>query len=199
MSGGPSPDGRVRAEIDASAFLRHSDPTLDLAAMPLGPALNQLVKAGRAAFFRSISPDLVPNVSVTSQLAALEDIVFIGYPSGLRDEKSGLPLIRKGITATPVWNDFRGQPSFLVDAGVFPGSSGSPVFILNQGTYFTPEGVTVGSRLLFLGVLTETMVRSEQTGAAYLGLGRVVRSDAVQAFLNKIATSALARSGLTSR
>ena len=57
-----------------------------------------------------------------------EEIVFIGYPSGLRDEHNSTPLIRRGITASPIWNDFGNDPIFLIDAGVYPGSSGSPVF-----------------------------------------------------------------------
>lgn len=35
----------------------------------------------------------------------------------------------------------------------YPGSSGSPVFIVNQGAYVTPRGITVGSRVYFLGIL----------------------------------------------
>ena len=35
----------------------------------------------------------------------------------------------------------------------YPGSSGSPVFILNQGAYATPTGISVGTRVYLLGVL----------------------------------------------
>lgn len=152
--------------------------------IPMGPLLNQLNDSGRSAFFRSVGPELVPYSSTVSELAAMEDVVFIGYPSGLRDEKNATPLIRRGITSTPAWNDFEGLPTFLIDAGVFPGSSGSPVFILNQGAFATRSGLTIGNRLLFLGVITQTMLRTSPDGNVFLGLGKVVRSDAVREFID---------------
>jgi hypothetical protein len=192
----PATDRRVRAEIDAASLAKHTNERLDLAVIPLGPLLNQLERAGRPAFFRSVGPELIPTGDVLRDLAALEDVVFIGYPSGLRDEKNANPLIRRGITSTPVWNDFQGDPCFLIDAGVFPGSSGSPVFILNQGAYPTKTGLVVGSRLLFLGVLAQSMIRSAQSGEVYLGLGKVIRSTAVKSFVDE-AVSSLVQGGLT--
>ena len=90
--------------------------------------MNELESSGRPVFFRFITSDLVPDQSTIDELAAVEEITFIGYPSGLYDEHNVTPLVRRGITATPAWNDFQGEPTFLIDAGVFPGSSGSPVF-----------------------------------------------------------------------
>ena len=185
----PAIERRVRAEIDAGSLASHTSEPLDIALIPLGPLLNQLQVAGRPAFFRSVGPELVPADAALKELAALEEIVFIGYPSGLRDEKNANPLIRRGITSTPVWNDFQGEPCFLIDAGVFPGSSGSPVFILNQGAYATKDGLVVGSRLLFLGVLAQSMIRSAESGEVYLGLGKVVRSTAIKSFIDDTVTA----------
>jgi len=180
---------RVRAQIDGRVLLARTDAKLDIALIPLGPLLNQLDQAGRPVFFRSLGPDIIPSQAVVNDLAALEEIVFIGYPSGLRDEHNSTPLVRRGITASPVWNDFGNDPVFLIDAGVYPGSSGSPVFIMNQGSYATKEGLTLGTRLLFLGVITSTMLRTEATGPAYLGLGRVVKSSSVKTAIEVFAAS----------
>lgn len=182
----PDTTKKLFVEIDNSLLLKHSDETIDIAAAPLGPLLNSREAIGRPLFFRSIDSGLIPKPDVLSELAAMEEIVFIGYPSGLRDEKNSTPLIRRGITSTPVWNDFQGSPHFLIDAGVFPGSSGSPVFILNQGAYATKLGLNIGSRILFLGVLSETMVR-QSTSDVYLGIGKVLRSDVLAQFLSKVA------------
>ena len=35
----------------------------------------------------------------------------------------------------------------------FPGSSGSPVFVLNEGFVKSLDGITVGNRVLLLGIL----------------------------------------------
>lgn len=187
----PSAEGRIHVEIDCEAFRLGISEELDVAAMPLGPVLNHLESQGRLVFFRSITREITPNEEMIADLAALEDVVFIGYPAGLRDQKNALPIIRRGITATPVWNNFQGSPQFLIDAGVFPGSSGSPVFILNQGSYSTRNGVTIGSRILFLGMISETLLRESENNAdnnnTYLGIGVVLRSVELSKFLTKIA------------
>jgi S1-C subfamily serine protease len=175
----PVLQSRIRAQISPSVLLAATDKRLDLAIVPLGPLLNQLEANNRPAFFRAVGPEIIPSAEVIQDLAAVEEIVFIGYPSGLRDEHNSTPLIRRGITASPIWNDFGNEPVFLIDAGVYPGSSGSPVFILNQGAYATKTGLNVGSRLLFLGLITSTMLRNEAGGSAYLGLGRVMKASAI--------------------
>jgi hypothetical protein len=142
-----------------------------------------------------VGPEIIPSPEVVQDLAAVEEIVFIGYPSGMRDEHNSTPLIRRGITASPVWNDFGNEPVFLVDAGVYPGSSGSPVFIMNQGAYASRTGLTVGTRLLFLGLITSTMLRSEGTTNAYLGLGRVVKASAIAPVIDAIVKKVNPRNG----
>jgi hypothetical protein len=78
-------------------------------------------------------------------------VTFIGYPNGIWDSKNLLPVVMRGTTASPIEVDFEGTPRFLIDASVFGGSSGSPVFILNQGTYSMKDGgVAVGSRFTSL-------------------------------------------------
>jgi len=51
-----------------------------------------------------------------------------GYPNGVSDEVNNLPVVRKGITATPMFADYNGKPEFLIDCAIYEGSSGSPIF-----------------------------------------------------------------------
>lgn len=193
----PVREKRVRVQFDEQTAVQYANAELDVAVIPLGPALNQLQQAGKPAFFRSVTPDIIPTAEVLAKLAAVEDILFIGYPSGLRDETNSNPLIRRGITSTPVWNDFQGRPTFLVDAGVFPGSSGSPVFILNQGSYATAEGIAIGNRLLFLGMICQSIIRTDAKKETFLGLGQVIRSSALRDFIDSI-VQPLLKKGLIS-
>ena len=181
----PDREKRIRVELPLHLLEGHVSTELDVALIPLGVVLNQLESVGRPAFFRAITPDIIPSSDDVNELAAMEDIVFIGYPSGLRDDVNANPLIRRGITSTPVWNDYRGRPAFLIDAGVFPGSSGSPVFIFNQGAYATRNGLTVGNRLLFLGMISLSMIRTDSETKTFLGLGEVLKSSALRDFVNK--------------
>lgn len=184
---GPKRGSRLRVEIDGATLTAFMDDANDLAIVPIGGLLNQLEGSGRPVFFRSVSPDLIATEEVIADLAALEEVTFIGYPSGLYDEHNVAPITRKGITATPPWNDFQGQPAFLIDAGVFPGSSGSPVFIFNQGAYATRGGLTVGSRLLFMGVLTEAILRTEKdVPPVFLGIGRVTKASRLRQFAEQV-------------
>jgi hypothetical protein len=43
---------------------------------------------------------------------------------------------------------------FLIDCSIFPGSSGSPVFLFNQGSYASRQGgLSLGTRVMLLGVV----------------------------------------------
>ena len=149
---------------------------LDLMAYPVAPMIRLLEEKGKKPFYRSVDESIMPKKEVLEKLTALEEITFIGYPNGLYDDFNKTPLIRRGWTATPVWNDYKGKKEFMIDASVFPGSSGSPAFIFNQGSYATGNGITVGSRLLFVGVVTSTITVD---GREHLDLGKVIRSDAL--------------------
>jgi S1-C subfamily serine protease len=190
----PGQAARSRVEIPADFLSKHVDRANDLVAVPLGGILTQLEQGGRPVFFRSISPNFVPTRESIEELGAIEDVIFIGYPSGLYDQRNSTPLIRRGITATPVWNDFQGESAFLIDAGVFPGSSGSPVFILNEGAFTTKNGLSVGNRLLFLGVLSQAMLRQETSngGNVFLGIGKVIKGLCVKEFADYVTRSLLA-------
>jgi V8-like Glu-specific endopeptidase len=148
-----TPDGNITVAApgaDAGIWISHPDPTIDLCALPVGPVLTQYP----TAFFRAIDPKLIPSDAQLQSLDAMEDVVMAGYPIGLADEKNNYPLLRRGVTASDPAIEFNGQDVFVVDMACFPGSSGSPVFLYNSGTYENRDGGTViGSRMLLLGIL----------------------------------------------
>ena len=65
------------------------------------------------------------------------------------------PIVRRGSTATHPFVRYEGRPEFVIDAACFPGSSGSPVFLFEDGMYRVGDGngLTPGSRVALLGVL----------------------------------------------
>lgn len=114
------------------------------------------------------------------ELTPIEDIYVIGFPDGLTDSKIGLPLIRKGITAYHPGIDFNGKSIGLLDVTSYPGSSGSPVLIYNQGTYPTQNRIVVGNRAIFLGILTGFSPGSNDTDRMDLHLGYYVKAKALE-------------------
>lgn len=175
----------VRVQFDKTVIEPNKLGELDLVALPLAGAINDMQGKGIQLYFKSIDCSLLPKSNDIDELSAIEEITFIGYPSAIYDTVNKIPVIRQGITATPIWNDFKGERAFLIDAGVFPGSSGSPVFIYNRGAFPTRNGITVGSRIKFVGILKETMRRKEKAGLDYLDLGVVINSTSFFDELNK--------------
>jgi hypothetical protein len=136
------------------SWYRHPDPSIDLAILPVGDMMEQMGREGRSPFAIAIGDELVPTEADVSTLGALEEVVMVGYPIGISDVRNNLPVFRRGITASHPAIDYDGQPKFLIDAACFPGSSGSPVFLYNLGSYATKVGsMVVGSRVKLLGVL----------------------------------------------
>lgn len=176
----------ISVQFDSSVVDESKIDQLDLVAIPIGYAIKALNQQSKKIFFRTIGKELIPTEEEIKGLAAVEDIVFIGYPNGIYDNINKMSIVRKGITATPIWNDFKGKSEFLIDAGVFPGSSGSPVFILNRGTFQDGDKIVVGDRLLFVGILYGTMINNGIGGNnSYLDLGTVIKSNIFNKQLEK--------------
>lgn len=182
--GKPS-DKTIKVQFDRTIINNNKLEELDAIAIPLAGTFMDLKNRGIQVFFRTVDQNMIPSKVVKNDFAALENIVFIGYPNSIYDITNKIPVIRKGITATPIWNDFQGRKEFLIDAGVFPGSSGSPVFIFNQGAYPTKDGLAVGNRLLFVGMVSGAMVKSGQDHNDYLDLGIVINSDTLFKRINQ--------------
>lgn len=156
----------TRTHIDAStwddAWFGHPSPDVDIAICPYYPLQEQLKTMGVDIYYQFISDDLIPSPEVESTLDSIENVTFVGYPNGIWDTVNLLPVARRGSTASPISVYFENKPSFVIDASVFGGSSGSPVFIVNQGVITDKLGsTTIGSRVLFVGVVAAVFFRLE--------------------------------------
>ena len=136
-----------------NAWIHHPDKDVDLRCLYLAEALNKLRETKTNIFYIPLKTDIIPNKQKLAELSAIEDVIMVGYPIGLLDRYNHKPIIRRGITSSHPRKDYQGKRETLLDIACYPGSSGSPVFILNQGAYATPKGITVGSRIYLLGVL----------------------------------------------
>lgn len=146
---------KVKQEINEKLLIEHPDKDVDLCAYCIGPIINNLAKDNIEVFLQSVETDLIPKDF--SMFDAIEDIIMIGYPKGIADEVNNLPIVRRGITATPLSNDYCGEKIFAVDMACFPGSSGSPVYIYNNGNYIDPRlnaRIIGKTRLFLLGILS---------------------------------------------
>lgn len=136
-------------------WIDHPSPEIDLCALPINPLIADANERGIRLFILSLDLRLIPTEAEFSELSHIENITMVGYPNGLWDQTHNMPIFRRGITATHAGLDWNSRPEFLIDAACFPGSSGSPVLILEQGNYIRNDGQLVinGSRVKLLGVL----------------------------------------------
>lgn len=130
-------------------------PTEDLAFFQF-KSIEQLVNTKTApakVIYKEIQDAMIPSSTDLKSLTALEEVVMVGYPNGLYDEKNNLPLLRYGRTASHPNVDFNGEKRGLIDVLCIPGSSGSPVFLFNElHVSVNDETANFGPRSLFLGV-----------------------------------------------
>lgn len=145
----------VEMAIERCVVIDHPSPEVDLCAILLGPFMDVVkAKTGQQTGLMCPNPDMMATADEVAALRPLDSIVMIGYPNGLWDDENNQPISRRGFLATRPALDFQGRPEFLVDLACFPGSSGSPVYIHDIGSYLGPDGNTVlGGRQRLLGVL----------------------------------------------
>lgn len=139
----------------SQTIILHEDDSVDLCLIPIGPVLLELND-------RSFEADIFPfpeDVIYTNgnkeghDISSLQEVHMTGYPNGLWDEVNNKPITRKGLTATNIKSDWNGKKQFMIDIACFPGSSGSPVYVYNNGAFVTGGKLVHGERLVLLGIL----------------------------------------------
>lgn len=126
-----------------------------------------------------------------------EEVMVIGYPSGLKQGRTNFPLVRSGIIATRIGDPFideikekgtlrqRVVRGFLVDGATIPGSSGSPV-VLKPITGRVVKGVLQlgGVPPLLLGIIADTMYAPVKTEKweipSFAGLGLAFNAETIK-------------------
>ncbi len=155
--GGPRIGSHIEIEISnfQQRWIGHPEPDVDLCIMPIQPLIDKASAAGQRFFFISLEKSLIPTASELADLDALEEVIMIGYPDGIWDAANNMPIVRRGVSATHPNLNYEGRHEFMIDAACFPGSSGSPVFLYNNGTWATRTGNTIlgGVRVKLLGIL----------------------------------------------
>jgi len=166
-----------------SDFIGHPDKAVDVAMIGIGGALQKLSDAGSPAFFRTVSPSMCATELVLEDYEPIEPITFIGYPNGLYDSASLLPIVRQGFSATALNVDYEAKPVFLIDASVFPGSSGSPVFLVPRPSAPDKRGnISIGGPVkppILLGVVAAVHQRQVPVIQAAAGPGAPVVNELI--------------------
>ncbi len=93
-----------------------------------------------------------------------DEALVIGYPRGFYDEVNLFPIVKAGVIASRWGAYFNGNPYFLIDAKLFPGSSGS-VVVSRPCDIAVVEGRILLSKekqFAFLGIYSGELVFEEK-------------------------------------
>jgi hypothetical protein len=96
-------------------YIQHPNDEIDLCIIPLNQFGKEFENAKVKPYVRYLDFNIIPSTEVWNDFTPIEDILMIGYPSGIWDEANNLPIIRKGITATPLKVDYKNMKEFLID------------------------------------------------------------------------------------
>jgi len=172
----------------------HPDPRIDLACINISSAISQL---GSKIYYKFLDKRVFANFT-EPELDVGQRVIFIGYPENRYDQCHNLPILRSGVTASHPRLNYDGEEQFLIDAQVFPGSSGSPVFLNMKEVQYNRGQIILGSGLpyLFVGVVSSTMIRNNivsplpisllGVSQEVIGLGLVFKATALDSLVNLI-------------
>jgi hypothetical protein len=114
-----------------------------------------------------------------------EEVFMVGYPSGYTQGENNFPIVRQGIIASQIGEKYieiqngkkRVFRGFLIDGGIIPGSSGSPVILKPvAGRYVKNKLKIEPTSPYLLGIISERRLTYIQTSdgnsiPSYSGLG----------------------------
>lgn len=157
-------------------YSEHPNLEIDLACINI----SKLCEPNIAIYMRHYSQKNFSDLK-TESLTVGSDVMFIGYPDNRFDTVHNVPILRKGCISSSPRLDFLGAPQFLIDAQVFGGSSGSPVFAEVRGEH---RIVGVVTATMIKNQQLQTLTSSENLGVqTILGLGIVLRINLVTELL----------------
>lgn len=155
-----SHDGSVEGHLPidlvfdvTEGVIGHPDPSVDLCVFNCS-VLFSLLPAGKKLRLFFLDKGWQVDNARQKFVRPIESVIMLGYPNGLWDEVNNRPVARSGLTASHPFIPWNGQRQFLIDMACFPGSSGSPVFLTEDGLCRTgADGFTPGTRADLIGIL----------------------------------------------
>lgn len=177
----------------------HPNPGFDIAAVNITDSINkELIRGSWLPIELLVTQQMLKDENITVG----DDIFLLGFPDAIFDARNIFPILRTGVIATVPsegysFNDrlrgLYGLPDrldgFLIDANVFPGSSGSVVILKPQPVTIGPQGETeVSGRKkipYILGIISGSIPISDTALGSNqrMGLGIVYSAEAIRSVI----------------
>jgi hypothetical protein len=168
----------------------HQIDIVDLAICQLNISIEE---AGRS----TVTPVRLENLATENESFEGANILLFGYPGAVGVSYWSKPLVRQGIISYIDVKEF-GKKPILVDAMVFPGNSGGPVFTVPTGMSRNGS-MQIGGRSAFLGIVSKAArqylevekIKVDPDSTAYktfdyMGLGIIEPANRVKELLESL-------------
>lgn len=166
----------IPIELTQNEFVKrakfHENPNIDVGIISILDLFTDLIKNepkneenSRTSIMNifAVSSEKLPGKNKL-HVQVTDDIITIGYPRGFYDSKNIFPIIKGGIIASRWGMNFDGEPCFLIDTKLFPGSSGSLVLtkpndvVVEDGKIFCSKE----KQFAFLGIYSGEPIINRQ-------------------------------------
>lgn len=187
------PDGKYLSSVRV-----HPDPDTDVAAVNIAPSafkakFDLLINAITTRKYLDMSMLMTTEKLKQTDIGPGSQIYVVGFPAAIFDPRNVSPILRYGIISTDPREGFNFNEQlrraiafpehvdgFLIDAGIYPGSSGSLVVL-------GPDPTKKGDwQPVILGIVAGSIPYYDASLRAYerIGLGIVYSADAIKTVLD---------------
>ena len=139
----------------------HNNNLGDVAVIEVGDLIIDQIKQGISLMnFAGLTSDHLPeNSKLTVNVG--DEILVAGYPRGFYDMENKFPIVKAGVISSKWGCNFNGNPLFLIDSKLFPGSSGSVVLTKPQYIAMIDGNLMYNKNgsYLFLGIYSGEPIR----------------------------------------
>ena len=178
----------------------HRDPTTDVAAVNIataafGSKFQSLIEAIKTGKYLNSSM-LLPTQKMNAEGVGVGSQVYIlGYPAAIFDPRNVSPVLRVGVISTDPQEGYTSNPElrrswgvpehingFLLDANIYPGSSGSLVVRASENCGCSKAP---GQRAYILGIVSGSIpiIDERLHTVSRIGLGVVYSADTIREVL----------------
>lgn len=176
--------GTVLLNLHPGAVVEHPDPAVDVLAIPCAVIFGNVPNIAHRVAPESLFA--TAEVRKRMDITAGEDVLVVGYPSGIRQGRTNHPLIRQGLIASRIGEElheeagvvdgqmtYRVSRGFLFDGATIPGTSGSPVVLKPTAGRRIGNDIHMGEVMpVLLGIVAETRFAPVGgVGIGFAGLG----------------------------
>jgi len=178
----------------------HPDPDTDVAAINIalvafGAKFQLLIDALMTGKYLDTSMLMTSERIRTSNIGMGSPVYIIGFPDAIFDPRNVSPVLRAGIIATDPREGFNFNPDlrrtvafpehvngFLIDANIYPGSSGSLVVLGQDSLHKAWDSKNPDWQPAILGIVAGSipMLDTSLHSYARIGLGIVYSADAIR-------------------